>query len=113
VIGRGSVKIIIGSTRWEYKNGEMFQLNDFMECQIPQPSLGIPPDIWLKANAIFENDTQDNGSTPPKMVFDLLNQRQAAREKKDWKASDELREKIRNLGWQVRDTPEGQQLSKQ
>ena len=40
----------------------------------------------------------------------LVADRQAARAKKDWARSDELRRQIAELGWQVKDTPEGPQL---
>ena len=38
--------------------------------------------------------------------------RERARAAKDWKKSDELREKIAALGWEVRDTPSGQRLAR-
>ena len=41
----------------------------------------------------------------------LLNQRQQARNDKDWKKSDELRDEIKKLGFTVEDTSEGQKLS--
>ena len=40
----------------------------------------------------------------------LLDQRQAAREAKDWKLADELRQKILTAGFEVLDTAGGQQL---
>ena len=49
--------------------------------------------------------------TIPPEVDDLAVRRQAARAAKDYAASDELREQIAALGWLVKDTPEGQQLT--
>lgn len=49
--------------------------------------------------------------TLPDEVKDLLAQRQAAREKKDWATSDALRDKLMNLGFEVKDTAEGQQCT--
>ncbi len=48
----------------------------------------------------------------PDTVHALLGQRAAARSAKDWKASDALRDEIAALGWLVKDTKEGQKLSK-
>ncbi len=45
-------------------------------------------------------------------VDKLLKQRQLARDKKDFAASDKIREKIEKLGYMLKDTPEGQQISK-
>jgi cysteinyl-tRNA synthetase len=48
----------------------------------------------------------------PEEVKKLADQRAAARANKDFKKSDELREKINSLGYGVKDTPEGQKISK-
>jgi cysteinyl-tRNA synthetase len=37
--------------------------------------------------------------------------RQSARLAKDWRKSDELRDQLAALGWEVRDTAEGQKLT--
>ncbi len=42
----------------------------------------------------------------------LIAERQIAREKEDWVKADEIRDKISILGFEVRDTEEGQKLSK-
>lgn len=40
----------------------------------------------------------------------LLDERQAARASRDWAKSDELRDKLREMGITVKDTPQGQQI---
>jgi cysteinyl-tRNA synthetase len=47
-------------------------------------------------------------SGPPAEVEALLAQRLEARAAKDWKTSDAVRGAIAALGWEVRDTPQGQ-----
>jgi cysteinyl-tRNA synthetase len=42
----------------------------------------------------------------------LVDQRQKAREDKNWAESDRLRDEIAALGWQVQDTPNGPELVK-
>jgi len=42
----------------------------------------------------------------PNEIKKIVGERQKAREKKDWKKADELREKIKELGWKVKDTKE-------
>jgi cysteinyl-tRNA synthetase len=44
----------------------------------------------------------------PPQVTELLASRQKARDEKDFSASDELRQQILQLGFEVLDTPEGQ-----
>jgi len=41
----------------------------------------------------------------------LVDQRAAARAAKDWKRSDEIRAEIRALGFDVKDTPQGPQVT--
>jgi len=40
----------------------------------------------------------------PKEIKDLVNQREQARKDKQWKLADEIREKIKNKGYQIDDT---------
>jgi cysteinyl-tRNA synthetase len=46
----------------------------------------------------------------PTDVSDLANRREAARAAKDWNLSDELRQRIEQQGYEVKDTPEGQKI---
>jgi cysteinyl-tRNA synthetase len=48
----------------------------------------------------------------PEEITTLLEQRKEAREQKDWKKSDEIRDEITSLGFEVLDTEEGQQVLK-
>jgi len=42
----------------------------------------------------------------------LVSARAAARDAKEWKKSDEIRDQIAALGWLVKDTKDGQKVSK-
>jgi cysteinyl-tRNA synthetase len=48
----------------------------------------------------------------PDEVQKLIDERKIAREQKDWKKSDELRDEIKELGYEVKDTTEGQEIRK-
>lgn len=54
----------------------------------------------------------DAGAAIPQEVEELLAARAAARAAKEWKKSDELRDQIAALGWVVKDTKDGQRISK-
>ena len=43
----------------------------------------------------------------PKEINELIAEREKARKEKDWALSDKLRDKIADLGFTVRDTPQG------
>ena len=42
----------------------------------------------------------------------ILKEREEARKEKNWAKSDELRDKLREMGIIVKDTPQGQQITK-
>jgi len=48
----------------------------------------------------------------PKEIKEIAEERQQARENKNWKKSDELIEKIKSLGWEVADTKDGYAIKK-
>ena len=65
---------------------------------------------WERVNQILQ--IQSDAEAVPVAVQQLLDQRAAARTAKDWKQSDALRNQIAELGWLVKDTKDGQKLSK-
>jgi len=54
----------------------------------------------------------DSSTTIPAEVEELVAARAAARTGKEWKKSDEIRDQIAALGWIVKDTKDGQKLTK-
>lgn len=45
--------------------------------------------------------------TVPKPIEDLAQEREKARQDKDWTKADEIRDKLKEAGWTISDTPEG------
>ena len=50
------------------------------------------------------------GEGPPEEAVALAERRAAARAERDWAAADALRDELRQLGWEVRDGPQGPEL---
>ena len=48
----------------------------------------------------------------PEEIMQIVEERKEARENKDWNKSDELRDKLVNLGYTVKDTPNGMLVSR-
>ncbi|MFA4960873.1 MAG: cysteine--tRNA ligase [Candidatus Pacearchaeota archaeon] len=48
----------------------------------------------------------------PKEIEKLVKERQKAREEKNWKKSDELRDKIKEMGWNIKDVEDGWEVEK-
>ena len=58
-------------------------------------------------------DEEDKTEELPQEIVELVKQRTAAREKKDWSKSDELRELIVSKGYIVKDSKDGMTVQKQ
>jgi cysteinyl-tRNA synthetase len=66
---------------------------------------------WKRINTVLRLEAETNVAIPDEVAH-LAQERENARLKKDWKQSDELRERIAKLGWDVRDTKEGPKLTR-
>lgn len=60
---------------------------------------------WAKINRVLALEPEEE-KLPPE-VTRLLEARLEARRTKDWRRSDELRNQLQELGWEVRDTKDG------
>ncbi len=67
-------------------------------------------DWWNRINCILALEADEE--TLPAEVRSLLDARATARATKQWKQSDELRDQIAGLGWEVKDTKDGQKASR-
>jgi hypothetical protein len=110
VMGRGGVTLIRGGEEKRYKAGQGFAISDLGPFQVPDMEAGIPAEVWEQVLAAHSESQERPASEPPLEVLSLLDERQAARARQDWSTSDELRERIVALGWEVRDTPSGPEL---
>lgn len=70
-------------------------------------------DLLLKTDTIFglgikdaENRTQDQPQLDAE-IERLIEERQQARKEKNWKLADEIRDKLKNMGIELMDTPQG------
>jgi len=68
-------------------------------------------DWWKRINTVLDLEAEAGIVVPPEVV-QLANERQNARREKNWKRSDELRDQISALGWEVRDTKDGPKLTR-
>ena len=95
-----------------YENGQFFALSRIGPFHDPVAGEGLPPEVWQRALDMRRAGRSPEvlppaEETPPAEVLALVEDRQAARARKDWPASDRLRQQIADQGWQVLDTPEG------
>ena len=110
VMGKGAVTLIRSGQETPHHAGERFAVSELGPFRLPAPEEGIPQDVWEKVLAADSVFNEEPTSDPPPDVASLVAEREAARERRDWASSDELRERIVELGWQVSDTPSGPEV---
>jgi cyanophycinase-like exopeptidase len=94
-----------------HKNGDSFPLSDIGPFKAYHPEADLPAEVWQKALAARQEREAITQTAPPEAVLIWLEERERARLRKDWQAADELRSKIEQAGWLVKDTPEGPQAT--
>jgi cysteinyl-tRNA synthetase len=67
-------------------------------------------DWWKRINSVLDLEDETEVTVPAE-VAQLAKERDNARREKNWKRSDELRDRISAIGWEVRDTKDGQKLT--
>ena len=67
---------------------------------------------WDRINATLAVEPDADADAVPAEVTRLLDERAAARQGKDFRRSDELRDAIATLGWTVKDTKDGQKVTR-
>jgi hypothetical protein len=105
VVGRGAVSLKKNGFTCQFKHGEVFSVFELGDYRLPLINDGVPVETWLHIRE--EVETKETLTYIPQEVLDLIEEREIARLEKDWRRSDELREKIAALGWLVQDTQQG------
>jgi hypothetical protein len=115
VSGPGGVTVIREGFEEFFGSETKFPISVLGAFQMPCDAAdGIPPDVWaiIEATAAEEGRERSSASpVPPGRVLELVEQRATARARRDWSAADAIRDEIATLGWQVRDTPDGPQIT--
>jgi len=65
---------------------------------------------WKRIDQVLQLSGEE--TTLPAEVAKLADERQRARLAKEWKKSDQLRDELNTLGWDVRDTKDGQKVTR-
>jgi len=110
VMGRGGVTLVRDGKEASFPTGESFAISELGPFRLPAPAHGIPRDIWEQVLAARSEALQQPAKDAPQKVLSLVEEREAARARRDWGTSDELRDRIADLGWQIRDTAAGPEV---
>ena len=77
-----------------------------MEGQLAELLLDFDKVLGLEINK------QEKDEKLPEEIEKLVEERKQARSDKNWSLSDELRDKISSLGYNVKDTKDGMEITK-
>ncbi len=67
---------------------------------------------WARVNRTLALEPDGTSAGPPEEVTKYARERAQARAAKDWRRSDELRDALAALGWTVKDTKDGQKVTR-
>jgi hypothetical protein len=110
VIGHGSLHLLRAGEESVFAQGAAFPLSRLGPFHpLTDPTAGISSRAWDLVAAAHRVDLAREEDIPLEILA-LAEQRQAARESRDWSAADALRCQMAALGWRVIDTPSGQHL---
>jgi len=90
--------------------GELFRAAGELEKQPGRASDRDARGFWVIVEALGLELPEVEQPEAPENVRKLAEKRALARKEKDWVASDDLRDRIADLGWLVRDVPDGFEL---
>jgi cyanophycinase-like exopeptidase len=109
VTGRGNVTLIRSGRESIFTAPQTFPLSELGPFRRATGRGDVPADIWDAAVAALSPSEPAAPAVPevPAEVRRLIEEREVARERKDWAKADELRQRILASGWRVNDTPEG------
>ncbi len=112
VVGVSSVSLVRACDPKIYPSGTTFPLSDIGPLLEPEPlAAGISAEAWETVRSV-PAPVPVMDEVPSPEVIHLAEERQSARARKDWAASDDYRRLISDLGWAVQDTPAGWKLVK-
>lgn len=109
VVGVGDAIIVRDGEEVRYGSGSSFSAHLLGEWRLPQGDEKIPAAVWERAEAVRTAEENAKNHVPQR-VKQLVEERETARNLKDWGTADLLRDRLQALGWQVEDTDNGPNL---
>jgi hypothetical protein len=115
VSGPGGVTVIRDGIQEFFGGQAAFPMTALGPLAMPCDAAdGIPDDVWAAIEEAAVEDSRERSTSspqPPEHVLDLVELRAKARARRDWTSADTIRDQMASLGWTVRDTPDGPQVT--
>lgn len=109
VLGKGSVTLIDAERQEHvFAANSSFSLTLLGEYFIPKVDNIVPS--GLMDQVMSARGRANKAQIPDDQIKLLVEEREAAREQRNWEEADRLRKEIAAMGWELRDTPNGPEL---
>ena len=114
VRGSGQAHLLCGGDAQTLASGRDYPLGALGPYRaLASPGEGLPETVWNTALRRRKTPLPNtDGAEIPAAVRQMVADRQAARSARDFRLADRLRDQILQAGWQVKDTPEGPQITR-
>jgi len=112
VLGQGGVTLERAGHSRRYERGSTFGLDLLGNFDWGALARTLPPErrAWAREAAARLARPAEPPPAVPSDVLALVEQREAARQRRDWATADALRAEVARLGFLVQDTPSGPQV---
>lgn len=111
VMGKGSMHLVEGDTQEDFPAGSQIHISRLGDYRAVSGAIpGVSGRVWNEVLASKSLKNKAAARPAPSEILNLADERQKAREEKNWKRADEIRQEIEKAGWQVNDTLAGPQL---
>lgn len=111
VDGAGGVTVLRQGMEQYWKAGSEFPFSALGECDYPRAPFGVRAALWEEIRRKRAEPAAPLAPPPPE-VMTLLSQRDAARANGDYAQADSIRCRMEDLGWTVKDSPQGSVVSR-
>jgi cysteinyl-tRNA synthetase len=85
---------------------------DLVRSDLPDPTKKATLQIFDSVLGLNLISWQPKEESIPEDILGLIDQRQKARENKNWAEADEIRDQLATAGYHVKDTPDGPQVKR-
>lgn len=107
VIGQGGTTIRHAGEESRFESGDSFGLSVLGSVTLPALGEGLPDEV-IEATLAEEHAAEEK-PIPPEVIA-LLENREAARQARDWAQADAIRDELTRRGYVIEDTPQGPRL---
>ena len=110
VVGQGNVTILKDNKERVIPTGTSLDLVELGEFELCDPLAGITKSSWELA--VTTKEELEKAPVIPDFIINLAENREKARNDKDWERADQIRAEIEDQGWLIQDNPTGYTIEK-